>query len=252
MARHIPLNEGKQFQMGKGDSRRLVGPDVGASQITMNYSIFQPGQEFPQHIHDASADIFIVLEGGVSVRQGDDYTPIHAGQFAYVPAGEVHGTVNTTGTQATLISFQAPPDPSLYQGSRDPSHTGVVPRPPEGHVTTVQIRDLQSGEAISIEKGRHWTPASPRTGANEMRLSYLEMEPDARVLLPASSENGGEGDAETAWFVWSGTAKFMGSNGHDIIAPAHNVVFVGPGEALQVANAGSDPLRLIGCQAPPK
>jgi mannose-6-phosphate isomerase-like protein (cupin superfamily) len=232
--------------MGKGDSRRLIGPEVGASQITMNYSVFQPGQEFPQHIHDASADIFIVLEGGVSVRQGDDYTPIKAGQFAYVPAGEVHGTVNQTDAQATLISFQAPPDPSLYQGNRDPSHTGVVPRPPEGHVTTVQIRDLQSGESISIEKGRQWTPASPRTGANEMRLSYLEMEQDAQVLLPAAD------GAETAWFVWSGSAKFMGNNGNDMIAPAFNVVFVGPGDALKVANTGTETLRLIGCQAPPK
>ena len=76
MALYIPLSAGKRFQMGKGDSQHLVSPDIGARHLTMNYSVFQPGHEFPQHIHDASADIFIVLEGGVSVRQGDNYLPI--------------------------------------------------------------------------------------------------------------------------------------------------------------------------------
>ena len=121
MARVITLGHGSRFQMGGGESRRLVSSDVGAQQITLNYSIFQPGHEFPQHLHDASADIFIVLEGGVSVRQGDLYTPIRSGKFAYIPPGEVHGTVNTSDQEAILISFQAPPDAALYRGERDPA-----------------------------------------------------------------------------------------------------------------------------------
>ena len=167
MAKVIPSAAGKRFQMGKGDSRYLVGPDIGAGQITMNYSIFQPGHEFPQHFHDHSADIFIVLEGGVSVRQGESYIPIQAGDFAYIPAGEVHGTVNQTGGQAILISFQSPPDPTLYSGDRDPSVTGVVPKPPAGHVSTVQIRRLQSGDlravtAFSAGRPPHPLPAPAR------------------------------------------------------------------------------------------
>ena len=150
MAKLIRLQDGKRFRMGGGDSRRLVDPDVGASLITLNHSIFEPGHEFPQHIHDASADVFIVLEGGVSVRQGDAYTPITAGDLAYIPAGEVQGTVNQTSAQATLISFQSPPDTALYRGERDPSATGAVPRPPAGHASRVQIKTMASGQAIDI------------------------------------------------------------------------------------------------------
>ena len=99
MAKLIHLEDGKRFRMGGGDSRRLVDSGMGASMITRNYSVFQPGHEFPQHIHDASADVFIVLQGGVSVRQGEVYAPISAGDLAYIATGEVHGTVNQRRTR---------------------------------------------------------------------------------------------------------------------------------------------------------
>ena len=158
MATLLSARKAAAFQMGKGDSKNLVGPSTGAQDITLNYSVFQPGEEFPQHFHEGSADIFIVLEGGVSVRQGDAYTPITAGEFAYVPSPEVHGTVNTSGAEATLISFQAPPDFALYRGERDPSKTGSTPRPPDNHQTTVRIDRLHPENSRSKAKSRHGSP----------------------------------------------------------------------------------------------
>src|SRR4051794_25530745 len=148
----------ERFQMGGGDSRRLVGPEIGARSVSMNFSVFQPGHEFPQHVHDASADVFIVLDGGVSVRQGDSYTPIRAGDLAYIPPGEVHGTVNQTDGVATLISFQAPPDDALYRGERDSSRTGDAPRPPSGHRSRVRIGNLTADAPTHRPGVRAWTP----------------------------------------------------------------------------------------------
>ncbi len=242
MATLLSAKQAAVFQMGKGDSRNLVGPAMGAQGITLNYSVFQPGHEFPQHFHDSSADIFVVLEGGVSVRQGDVYTPINEGEFAYVPSPEVHGTVNTTPAQAILISFQAPPDLALYRGERDPSQTGTTPRPPENHKTTVRIDRLASGEVREQGKTQAWTPASPATGTAEMRLDYYELAPNARVQTPASP------DTEAIWFVWSG-AVTIAAGDEPVRAGRHEGAYIPPGEAQTVRNDDNSPARLIRCEA---
>ena len=242
MATLLSAKSASAFHMGKGDSRNLVGPSTGARDITLNYSIFQAGEEFPQHFHEDSADIFIVLEGGVSVRQGDAYTPISAGEFAYVPSPEVHGTVNTSGAEATLISFQAPPDQALYRGERDPSQTGTTPRPPENHQTTVRIDQLASGKSQDHGRAHVWNPASPDTGTPEMRLDYFELRQGGEVEAPASP------DKESVWFVWSG-AVTINAGGETIQAGRHDGAFVPCGEAQTVRNDQDEPARLIRCQA---
>ncbi len=242
MATLLSAKQAAAFQMGKGDSRNLVGPSTGAQDITLNYSVFQPGEEFPQHFHDGSADIFIVLEGGVSVRQGDVYTPIHKGQFAYVPSPEVHGTVNTSDAQATLISFQAPPDQALYRGERDPSHTGETPRPPENHRTKVRIDCLDSGNLSPEGKTKAWAPASPATGTAEMKLDYFELGEGGQVESPASP------DKESVWFVWSGEVS-ISAGGDSLQAATHEGAFIPPGEAQTVRNLSGTTARLIRCQA---
>ena len=241
MATFLSASKAAAFQMGKGDSRNLVGPSTGAQDITLNYSVFQADEEFPQHFHEESADIFIVLEGGVSVRQGDAYTPISAGQFAYVPSPEVHGTVNTSGAEATLISFQAPPDQALYRGERDPSKTGTTPRPPDNHRTTVRIDKLASGDASKEGTTASWAPASPATGTPEMRLDYYELGQGG--LLEAASAN-----KEAVWFVWSGEVSIT-AGGETLRASRHEGAFIPSGEAQTVRNDRNEAARLIRCQA---
>ena len=242
MATLLSASKAAAFKMGKGDSRNLVGPSTGAHDITLNYSVFQAEEEFPQHFHEESADIFIVLEGGVSVRQGDDYTPITAGQFAYVPSPEVHGTVNTSGAEATLISFQAPPDQALYRGERDPSKTGTTPRPPEDHRTTVRIDNLASGDSSKEEETASWAPASPNTGTPEMRLDYFELGQGGTLEEPAAR------DKEAVWFVWSGEVSIT-AGGETLCASRHEGAFIPAGEAQTVRNDNEKTARLIRCQA---
>ena len=242
MARAINLEDGEVFHMGQGYSRKLISPDTGARDITLNYSVFQDGQEFPQHFHEVSADIFIVLAGSVSVREGDKYTPIHEGEFAYIPPGEVHGTVNDIPGEATLISFQCPPDPALYSGDRDPAKTGVMPRPKSGEDTRVRIHSMRTGttqEAVGIKS---WDAANPAWGAPQMSLQYMELEPEAR--LSHDETTGGE----AAVFVWSGTARFE-AGGNTSTLSHGGALLLDPGETYSVANAGTDILRLIRCLA---
>ncbi|MEM7028656.1 MAG: cupin domain-containing protein [Chloroflexota bacterium] len=242
MAKILSLTDGKRFQMGGGDSRHLISPEMGATCITLNYSVFEPDHEFPQHFHDFSADIFVVLEGGVSVRQGETYTPITEGDFAYIPPGEVHGTVNTSGAQAILISFQAPPDMTLYRGERDPAVTGVTPTPPENHTTTVQIRQLNTGQTSAENGIQMWQSASPETGTKEMKLTYYELEPDNTISEPAITQG------EVVWFIWQGEVAYSFQGEQDLV-PERGAAFVTPGEPQTLTNTGRTLAKLIRCQS---
>ncbi len=240
MARFIRLEDGAVFHMGQGYSRRLISPDEGDQNITLNYSIFQGGQEFPQHFHDISADIFIVLRGSVSVRQGEKYTPIYEGDFAYIPPGEVHGTVNHTDGEANLISFQSPPDPALYKGERDPSQTGVLPTPGEDEETTVRIESMWKSDPDSQDNVRRWYAANPGWGAKEMALTYLEL--DAGTRFAREEQDGGD----SVVFVWQGEARITCGEQADTLNHGDSVLLA-PGEDYVIANEGDSPLKLIRC-----
>lgn len=242
MAKFIALEDGAIFRMGQGFSRTLISPDSGGRNITLNYSVFQEGQEFPQHLHDVSADIFIVLRGGVSVRQGDVYTPIQRGDFVYIPPGEVHGTVNDSGAEANLISFQSPPDPALYSGDRDPSQTGVTPQPRSEGESKVRIESMWHAASTPVEQARRWSAANPDWGAREMSLSYLELDPGTHM---AREERGG---GESVVFVWEGEARVQ--CGDQVASLVHGgSVLLDPDEDYRIANKGEDTLKLIRCTA---
>ncbi|HZQ98100.1 MAG TPA: cupin domain-containing protein [Chloroflexota bacterium] len=227
----------QRFQMGGGDSRRLVGPDVGARSVSMNFSVFQPGHEFPQHVHDASADVFIVLDGGVSVRQGDAYTPIKAGDLAYIPPGEVHGTVNLTDGVATLISFQSPPDDALYRGERDSSRNGAAPKPPPGHTSRVKIGNLTATAPTARPGVRAWTPV----GAAELRISCYVLDPGATLDLPAA-------DGERVVFVTEGSAALEHGAATAAALPRWTGAFLAARESGRLRNDGPNPTQVIECR----
>lgn len=112
--------DGTPFVMGDTTSRVLISPAVGARHLTFNYIRYGPNAEFPQHIHDQSEDVFLILEGGGWLKEGDRLTPIGPGDVIFVPPNERHGTV--AGPQGmVVVSCQGPPDPKLYTGERDSS-----------------------------------------------------------------------------------------------------------------------------------
>lgn len=117
--RVIRFAESDPFRMGDVTSRRIVHPGLGAKKTTLNLSVSKFGAEFAQHVHDYSDDTILVLDGEVNLRQGDSLRLFKTGQCAFVPTGQIHGTVTAGKKEATMISFQNPPDLILYNGARD-------------------------------------------------------------------------------------------------------------------------------------
>jgi len=171
----LNLEQGLFFEMGDGKNWRVVHPDMGATQITLNHGIHAPGQEFTQHIHDESEDAIVCVEGSGSIRQGDIYTPITAGEMMFIPAGEVHGTKNTTDQSARMMSFQAPPDMALYRGERNHA-LGQSPTPTNGHVSSVQVIDMGKAGPV-FGKPCDWrNVVSDQKGAQHLSLDFIQLQ----------------------------------------------------------------------------
>jgi len=236
----LNLRQGKEFRMGKGHNWRVIHPDMGATQLTLNHGIHEPGHEFPQHTHDDSEDCFIILEGGVSVRQGDKYTPVSAGDAVFVPGREVHGTVNTTDKPARLMSFQSPPDMALYRGARQYAEDErPVPKP--GTVSAVQISAVEKGGPAFGKPGDWRSVVSADRAARHLIVDYIKLGP-------------GEGfdhepeKTESFYVLVSGGAQVKaGAEASSL--KADDVVFLKPGDACSISQAGEEPLTLIRVQA---
>ena len=102
----VNMKEGVPFDMGLGDTRRVIGPHTGAKQMTFNYAKFKPGVAFKQHIHPKSEDLILVLGGDGDHVRGEGL-PIKKWDVVHVSAGEYHGTI--AGPKGlTCVSSQSP------------------------------------------------------------------------------------------------------------------------------------------------
>jgi quercetin dioxygenase-like cupin family protein len=185
----LNLTSGTAFTMGKGRNWRVVHPEMGASFITLNHAMHDSGNEFVQHIHDYSDDIIIVLDGAVALRQGQRYTPALAGEALMIPAGEVHGTVNTGAGVVRMVSFQSPPDMALYRGERNKTEN-ERPVPAADRISTVQVVRMASGSP-DFRKDCDWRQVfGPQHGSSRMLLEHGALKMDETVALVESGREG--------------------------------------------------------------
>ena len=234
----LNLEKGLFFQMGKGQNWRVIHPDMGAKQITLNHGLHEPGNEFTQHTHDETEDLIVSLEGGGSMRQGDIYTPFKAGDALFVPANEVHGTKNTTDKTARVMSFQSPPDMALYRGERDVKE---IPKPKEGHASGIQIITMDKAGPVFGKPGDWRNVVSNTKGAKHLSMDYIKL-------------NSGEGfdheplQTESVYVLLIGKADVLANDQHEVLK-SYDVIFLNPGDKFHLKNIGAGPTKLVHCQA---
>jgi len=245
----LNLHSGSPFQMGRGKNWRVVHPDMGSKQLTLNHGLHAPGQEFTQHYHDASEDAIVVLEGGGAIRQGSVYTPIAAGDVIFVPEGEIHGTVNTTEEMARLISFQAPPDMALYRGERDTPDEAPSPQP--GHRSNVQVINMaRSGPVFG--KSADWrSVVSPQKGSVHLSLDYIHLRKgESFTHEPIETESIyvlRDGCAEVTFVLTCQEQAF--NDTETLTLQQHDVLFLAPGDTFSLSQVGHKPTAVIICWA---
>ena len=223
------------FKMGDVTSNRIVHPGLGAQKTTLNYSVSKPGAEFAQHTHDESDDTIIVLQGEVDLRQGDSLRRFRAGDVAFVPGGQIHGTVTAGTGEAIMMSWQNPPDLVLYTGARDSKKGGAAP--PKGLITPGAVKYLSYAN-------KNGPVTSPAMGSR--RSTFL----NRRLKAAESFRARVEVEGEQLLFVRSGSIKVTDGKGTWEAGEKDTVFVTGPA-SLQVT-AGSPDTIVFQVQAPPE
>jgi mannose-6-phosphate isomerase-like protein (cupin superfamily) len=232
--RVIKLSEGQAFHMGKVTSTRVVQPNVGAKRLTLNFSVSQDGREFSQHVHDYSDDTILILQGQADLRQGDSRRPFHAGQCAFVPTGQIHGTVTTGAGDTIMISFQVPPDLVLYTGARDSSKPGAAP--PKGVITPGAVKFVDFADKNGFFTG-------PAMGSKRVAAAH-------RVLKQGESFTADVGnDGEGLLFVWKGAIRVKDSV-KSYNAGERDTIFIKGPVRLEVVGDSAQRTEVFRVQAP--
>jgi quercetin dioxygenase-like cupin family protein len=233
--RVVRFSEGNPFQMGSVTSRRIIHPGLGAKNTTLNYSISKPGAEFAQHVHDSSTDTILVLQGEVNLKQGSSLRLFKAGDVAFVPAGQIHGTVTAGAGEAIMMSFQNPPDLILYTGARDSMKAGA--KPPQGKITPGAVKFFSFAD-----KNGFFT--SPGMGSTNAAAAHRKLKPQQsfKTKVPASGEQ--------LLFVFEGSIQVKDKSGSYQAGEKDTVFIQGPAE-LEVTAGSSGQTRVLQVQAPP-
>ena len=200
----------------------------------MNYSVSKPGAEFAQHVHDYSDDTILVLQGEVDLRQGDSLRRFRAGECAFVPTGQIHGTITAGTGEAIMISFQNPPDLILYTGARDSKKAGAAP--PQGVITPGAVKFLDFASKNGLV-------TFPAMGSQRAAFAHRKLKPSETFRAKVAP------DGEQLLFVWKGSIQVKEKTA-TYSAGAQDTVFVtGPAE-LEVTAAPGQETTVIHVQAP--
>ncbi|MBM3767279.1 MAG: cupin domain-containing protein [Acidobacteria bacterium] len=229
--RVVKFSESDPFRMGEVTSRRIIHPGLGAKKTTLNLSVSKPGNEFAQHVHDYSDDTILVLDGEVNLRQGDSLRLFKTGDCAFVPTGQIHGTITAGTGETTMISFQNPPDLILYSGARDSKKTGIAPK---GDITPGAVKFV----SYASKNGEFTNKA---LGSMRATGSHLNMKNGQKFKTAVKAEG------EQLLFVWKGSLKVK-SGGKEYIAGERDTVFIQGAAELEVRSTAAS--EIIQVQAP--
>ena len=169
------------------------------------------------------------------MRQGDSRRPLPAGHAAFVPAGQIHGTITTGSGPATLISFQCPPDAALYTGARDSSRPGAAP--PKGVITPGAVKLLDFGSQNGFF-------TNPGMGSKGIAIAYRRLKPAEEVATIVDA------NGEEVIFVWRGSVTVKSSTEHFNVGEREGL-FISGGHRLVVQNDAPGETVIVQAQAPP-
>lgn len=82
----------------------LAGRDQGLACIA-GYSVIEPGAGAPLHAHKDVDEVFILLEGTLDLRLGDEQRLVEANHTIAIPAGVPHAFVAVGASPVRMFTF---------------------------------------------------------------------------------------------------------------------------------------------------
>lgn len=112
--------EGRRYACGPMAAVFKADGDECASRYSVSEWTVAPRSPGPgAHAHEANEELFLVTDGVLSIRVGDDWIEAPRGAFIRVPAGVLHDFENRTDAPATLFNVFLP-------GGFEPSMPSIV------------------------------------------------------------------------------------------------------------------------------
>jgi quercetin dioxygenase-like cupin family protein len=119
----IRVSDAPEFETQGNHMTGLASPSRGAKELLVFRGRLDPGAASPPHTHDHE-EVFVVTEGKVHARIGDEEHELSAGDAAVIPPNTVHQVVNKSDGAFDLVI-------SMLAGTRFFRPDGEeVPAPP--------------------------------------------------------------------------------------------------------------------------
>ena len=91
------------------DTARITGPiETGAQQIVTIEAIFFPDKCHSFHYHPNQEEVIYVLEGELEQWIEDRKMIMHPGDSAFIPAGVVHASFNSSDKDVKILAILSP------------------------------------------------------------------------------------------------------------------------------------------------
>jgi mannose-6-phosphate isomerase-like protein (cupin superfamily) len=141
-----PTDRTKLLWAGRTVFDVVLSGDQTAGAVSLLDQWGERGDATPMHIHHSEAEIFYVLEGGISAWFGDQVVDLDAGGALYLPAGHPHA-FGIRSDSARLITITAPGGFADFISQAGVPVTGEIPSTWEFDVGRI----MQAAPAHNIE-----------------------------------------------------------------------------------------------------
>jgi quercetin dioxygenase-like cupin family protein len=84
-------------------ARDLIGNEHGFDSMFVTETVMEPGSAIPLHRHSVEEG-WVVLEGELTFRLGDEDVTVAAGNVVRVPSEVAHAVVNDSGAAARALT----------------------------------------------------------------------------------------------------------------------------------------------------
>jgi quercetin dioxygenase-like cupin family protein len=133
------------WYVGQLMSALAEGEETGG-RLTVYEILFPPDSGPPLHVHEREDEAFYVLEGGLSVRMGNEEFEAPAGSFVFQPRGIPH-TFRTSSDGARVLLLVTPSGfESYFRAMSRPAEAMTLP-PPGGPPSPEQIAAMEAALA---------------------------------------------------------------------------------------------------------
>jgi uncharacterized cupin superfamily protein len=104
-----PLYDSEGSRLARGTAARKLGA---------SFDIVAPGKRScPYHLHHSQEEMFVILEGGGTLRVAGEMLPVKAGDVIFIPAGPEypHQIINTSDAPLKYLSISTMETPEICE-----------------------------------------------------------------------------------------------------------------------------------------